>query len=155
MPAQERKQIRLRKAAGVAWLAIWIVVLYLVAAPWRELGGLVDERLRWLEWCVLVTVPPVGFTTGRFARDVAVKGRRRTHAHFLRILLYPAAILTAASLGVLAWIGERGPMGVVFTGFLCYWAGFDLAFGAVPLMEGRSYRFHRLLDPEPKRPKAP
>ncbi len=148
MNADEGRRIRMRKAAGYLWLAAWVVVLYVVAAPWRSLGGLVDERLRWLEWCVLVTALPISFTAGRFARDAAVAGEKWTHLRLLRILLYPAAVLTAVGLVVLTWIGQRGPIGVVATGFLAYWAGLDLAFGAVPLMEGKSYRFDHALDPE-------
>jgi len=138
-----------RKLAGTSWLVAWILVLYAVAAPWRNLGGLVDERLRWLEYVVLVTGLSIGFTVGRFGRDAAESGPGRTHARFLRFLLYPPAAITAAGLVVLTALGERGTIGVVVTAFLSYWAGLDLAFGAVPLMEGKSYRFDRALDPAP------
>lgn len=138
-----------RKLAGTVWLAIWIVVLYAVAAPWRSLGGLVDERLRWLEYFVLLAGLSIGFTIGRFGRDAAEAYPSRTHARFVRFLLYPPAALTAAGLVVLTAVGERGPAGVAVTAFLAYWAGLDLAFGAVPLMEGKSYRFERPLDLEP------
>lgn len=137
-----------RRAAGYAWLAAWMIVLYLVAAPWRGLGGLVDERLRWTEWFVLITALPLGFAVGRFGRERVVSDPTRTHLEFLRWLLYPLGALTALSLLVLTWLGQRGPIGVVTTGFLAYWAGLDLAFGAVPLMEGKSYRLLRPLDPE-------
>lgn len=149
MIAEGRGRVRLRKMAGYFWLAAWIVVLYVVAAPWRHLGGLVDERLRWLEWFVLVTALPIGFTAGRFARDAAEHDGRRTHSRLLRLVLYPPAILTAAVLIALTAIGERGSIGVVATAFLSYWAGLDIAFGAVPLMEGKSYRFDRALEAEP------
>jgi hypothetical protein len=137
-----------RKLAGTLWLAVWILVLYVVAAPWRSLGGLVDERLRWLEYVVLLAGISIGFTIGRFGRDAALSDARRTHARFLRYLLYPPAAITAAGLVVLTALGERGAAGVVVTAFLAYWAGLDLAFGAVPLMEGKSYRFERPLDGE-------
>jgi hypothetical protein len=137
-----------RRAVGVLWLALWIAVLYAVAAPWRALGGVVDERLRWLEWFVLVCGLPIGFTVGRFGRDLAQRGLGRSHLELLRCLLYPLALLTAAALVVLTLIGRRDPVGVVVTALLAYWAGMDLAFGAVPLMEGRSYRLTRPLDPE-------
>jgi hypothetical protein len=45
-------------------------------------------------------------------------------------------------------LGRRDSVGVVVTAFLAYWAGLDLAFGAVPLMEGKPYRFLHPLDPE-------
>jgi len=139
-----------RRVAGFVWLLIWIFMLYLVAAPWRELGGIVDERLRWLEWFLLLVGLSVGFTVGRFGRDVAGPGTGRTHIHFLRFLLYPLALLTALALVALTLMDERDPIGVVVTAFLAYWAGMDLAFGAVPLMEGKSYRLTRPLDAEPE-----
>jgi len=138
-----------RKLAGTLWLLVWILVLYAVAAPWRSLGGLVDERLRWLEYAVLSAGLSIGFTIGRFGRDAVEAGPGRTHARFLRFLLYPPAAFTAAGLVVLTALGERGAIGVAVTAFLSYWAGLDLAFGALPLMEGRSYRFDQALDPEP------
>jgi hypothetical protein len=128
-----------------------MVLLYAVAAPWRELGGIVDERLRWLEWFVLVTGLAVGFTTGRFGRDVAGSGTGRAHVHLLRFLLYPFALLTVVALLTLTLLGERDPVGVVVTAFLAYWAGLDLAFGALPLMEGGAHSFLRPLDPGPPR----
>jgi hypothetical protein len=137
-----------RRAAGTLWLAAWCGVLWAVAAPWRNLGGLESERLRWLEWCVLTVGLALGFTMGRLARDWAVAGAGRTHARALRVALYPPAIVAAAALVVLSVTGERGPVGVVATAFLSYWAGLDVAFGAVPLMEGKPYAFARPLDPE-------
>ncbi len=146
---KERRQAW-RRLLGGLWLVAWIAVLYVVAAPWRSLGGLEDERLRWLEGFVLLAGLSVGFTLGRFGRDVAVAGTGRTHAWFLRFLLYPPAFLTAAGLIALSVMGKRGAVGVAVTGFLAYWAGLDLAFGAVPLMEGKPYAFDRPLDPEPE-----
>ena len=144
-----------RRVAGFVWLAVWIAVLYLVAAPWRELGGLVDERLRWLEWFVIVSGLSVGFTVGRFGRDACGPGTGRTYVGFLRFLLYPPAALVALGLIVLTYLGHRGSVGVVVSAFLAYWAGLDLAFGAVPLMEGRSYRLTRPLDPDPEPSERP
>jgi hypothetical protein len=138
-----------RRAAGFLWLLAWMVLLYAVAAPWRDLGGIVDERLRWLEWFVLVTGLSVGFITGRFGRDVAGPGSGRAHVHLLRFLLYPFALLTVLALFALTLLGERDPVGVVVTAFLAYWAGLDLAFGALPLMEGGAYGFLRPLDSDP------
>jgi hypothetical protein len=149
MRGRQRPSVWKQRLAGGAWLAIWCVVLYGVASPWRRLGGVVDERLRWLEWFVLMSGLAIGFTIGRAGRDAAQAGWGGTHARFLRFLLYPIAALTAISLVVLTLIDQRGPIGVVSSGFLAYWAGLDLAFGAVPLMEGKSYRFERPLDPDP------
>jgi len=137
-----------RRLAGAAWLAGWISILYLVASPWRRLGGLEDESLRWLEGFVLLAGVSVGFTLGRFGRDMAAGGIGRTHLQFLRFVLYPPALLTAAGLVVLSFLEKRGAIGVAVSGFLAYWAGLDLAFGAVPLLEGKDYSLRRPLEIE-------
>jgi hypothetical protein len=64
----------------------------------------------------------------------------------LRWALVPPAALTALSIAGLTALGARGPAGVVVTALLAYWAGLDLAFGALPLMEGRSCRLDPSLD---------
>jgi hypothetical protein len=137
-----------RRVAGAAWLCAWCGVLWAVAAPWRNLGGLESERLRWLEWWALCAGIALGYTMGCGARDWAKSGVGRTHALALRVALYPPGIVAAIALVALASVGERGPVGVVATAFLSYWAGFDAAFGAVPLMEGKSYALTRPLDPD-------
>jgi hypothetical protein len=138
----------LRRVAGATWLAAWCGVLWAVAAPWRKLGGLESERLRWLEWWALCAGIALGFTMGRGARDWVREGAGRTHVLALRVALYPPGLVAAAAMVALAIAGERGPVGVVASAFLSYWAGFDAAFGAVPLMEGRPYAFARPLEPE-------
>jgi hypothetical protein len=143
-----RSRFALRRVAGGAWLAAWCGVLWAVAAPWRNLGGLESERLRWLEWWVLCAGIALGFALGRGVRDWARSGVGRTHAKALRVALYPPGLVAACALVALSFVGERGPVGVVATAFLSYWAGFDVAFGAVPLMEGESYAFARPLDPD-------
>ena len=138
-----------RKLLGYVWLTTWIAILYVVAAPWRRLGGLESELLRWLEWWALFGGTLLGFAIGRAARAVAEEDRSRTWASLLRVLLYPPGAVTAVSLLVLDLTGARGPVGVVFTAFLAYWAGLDLAFGALPLMEGKPFTLSR---PLPKVP---
>ncbi len=150
----ERKRGFLLRAAGTVWLAVWCGVLWAVAAPWRHLGGIESERLRWLEWWVLCAGVVLGFTMGRGARDWAQSGIGRTHAAALRLALYPPGLVAAVALVALSVVGERGPVGVVATAFLAYWAGFDAAIGAVPLMEGRDYAFSRPIgrdEPEERR----
>ena len=137
-----------RKLAGVAWLATWCAVLWTVASPWRNLGGLESERLRWLEWWALCGGIAFGFTIGRAARDWVLAGGGRTLAIALRIALYPPALVAALALIALSVAGERGPVGVVVTAFLAYWAGFDVATGAVPLMDGEPYALLRPLEPD-------
>jgi hypothetical protein len=138
----------MRRVAGAGWLAAWCGVLWAVAAPWRNLGGLESERLRWLEWWSLCAGLVLGFTMGAGAREWAQNGVGRTHALALRLALYPPGLVAAIALVALSSVGERGPVGVVATAFLAYWGGFDAAFGAVPLMEGRPYAFARPLDPD-------
>lgn len=135
-----------RRAAGAAWVAAWCGVLWAVASPWRNLGGLESERLRWLEWWALCSGIALGYTMGCGARDWARSGEGRTYARAMRVALYPPGLVAAIALVALAWVGERGPIGVVATAFLSYWAGFDVAACAVPLMEGGSYRLERRLD---------
>lgn len=137
-----------RRVAGAAWLAGWCAILWAVAAPWRKLGGLESERLRWLEWWALSAGLALGYTLGQGMREWVLEGNGRTHARALRLIFYPPAAVTAVALIVLAIWGDRGPVGVAATAFLSYWAGLDVAFGAIPLMEGRSYALTRPLDPE-------
>jgi len=144
-----RIRLALRRTVGLLWLAIWLAVLYTVAAPWRALGGVIDERLRWLEGFVLVVGLSLGFVMGRFGRDFAGQGPGCAHIDVLRCLLYPLSFLTAIALVALTALGRRDPVGVVVTAFLACWAGVDIAFGAVPLMEGRPHGVLRSVDPEP------
>lgn len=136
-----------RRFLGLSWLAAWCVVLYAVAAPWRDLGGFVQEQLRWLEWFVLMACLSTGFTVGRLGRMSA--GRRDVPGHhgFLRWLLYPIAAVTAAVLVALRWWGMDAPIGIAVTGFLSYWAGLDFGFAAVPLLDGEPYRFQEAPTP--------
>ena len=147
-PAMNRTKT-LRKLAGWLWLFTWIGLLYTVAAPWRELGGVEDERLRWLEAAVLLTGLSLGFTLGILGRRAVLATRGHTYARLLRWALIPPAALTALAIAGLTALGARGPAAVVVTALLSYWAGLDLAFGALPLMEGRSCRLDAPLDPEP------
>lgn len=118
------------------WLSAWIALLYTVAAPWRDLGGVEDERLRWLEAAVLLTGLCLGFTLGCLARRTVRSTRAQAYARLVRWALIPPAALTALAIAALTALGARGPAAVVVTALLAYWAGLDLAFGAVPLMEG-------------------
>ena len=138
----------MRRVWGTLWLAAWCAVLYAVAAPWRHLGGLESERMRWLEWWALCGGLAFGVIVGREVRDWACSGAGRTYVAALRWVFYPPAFLTAGALALMAAREERGAVGVVATAFLSYWAGLDVAFGAVPLMEGKSFRLTRPLDPD-------
>ncbi len=138
----------LRRLAGAAWIAAWVGLLYVVAAPWRGLGGVVDEQLRWLEWFVLMAGLTTGFTVGRLGRQVALERGGVSHLRLLRRLLYPVGAVAAAGVVALWWRGASGGIGVVVTALLAYWGGIDVAYGAVPLLDGRAYAFARPLPPD-------
>jgi hypothetical protein len=129
------------------WILAWGAVLWIVASPWRHLGGLVDERLRWLERFVLGAGIVIGWQVGTAGRRAARPGTGRTHAGLLRWLLWPPAALTAGGLLLLRFAGNPDAIGVVLTAFLSYWAGLDLAFGAWPLVRGEPYCLTGSIDP--------
>ena len=137
-----------RRAAGYGWLAAWMAVLWIFVDPWRNLGGLESEWLRWLEGWALATGLILGGLIGRFARDSASGIVGRTHATLLRYVLFPPAAIAAIALVALRVSEESGPIGVVVTAFLAYWAGLDITFGALPMMEGKDYAFGRPLVPD-------
>lgn len=147
--SRERVRAFRRRAAGYAWLVLWTAVLWIFVDPWRRLGGIESEWLRWLEGWALATGLILGALIGRFARDAATGIVGRTHAALLRYVLYPPAAIAAIVLVALRVNEEPGPIGVVATAFLAYWAGLDLTFGALPLMEGKDYAFERPLEPDP------
>jgi len=131
----------LRRAAGWAWFFLWIAVLFQVASPWRDLGGVVEERLRWLHRFVLLTGFGVGEMLGRQARW-QLSGRSERYRRWLtRLLWHGPALVVAGCLLVLHLEGGRmGEIGVTLTGFLSYWAGLDAGRVVFPLMHGRPYR---------------
>lgn len=143
-----RRRLWSRRAAGYAWTALWLGVLWIFVDPWRQLGGVESEWLRWLEGWALATGLILGGLIGRFARDAATGIVGRTHATLLRYVLFPPAAISAVTLLALRFAEVAGPIGLVATAFLAYWAGLDITFGALPLMEGRDYAFRRPLEPE-------
>ncbi len=139
----------LRRAAGTVWTGAWCVTLYLVARPWRDLGGWVDERVRWSAWAALLVGLTLGFSVGRLARRAAVETGRVTHARLLRDAIVPVAAAAAIAIGILRLFGQDDPIGVIVLGLLALWSGADLAYAAVPLMDGEPYAFARPLPPPP------
>jgi len=133
----------------VIWVAAWAVLLYLVVRPWLDLGGLVGERMRWLEAFVLVAALLAGHTAGEYGREVSGPASGRSHATLLRFVVLIPATLTATALVVLRLIEQHDLTGIVLTGFVAQWAGFDFGFGAMPLIQGRSYRFRGPIDRDP------
>jgi hypothetical protein len=126
-----------------------LAVLYVFASPWRHLGGLVDERLRWLERAVLAFAPILGCLVGGFVRDAAQRGVGWTHARSQRVALWPVAAAIAVLLIVLRSSGDRDAIGVAVSALLGYWAGMDLTVGAWPLTHGLHYRFEGPIEPDP------
>jgi hypothetical protein len=111
----------LRWSVGVSWLGAWAVLLWTVHRPWGGLGGIVSERLRWLERFVLASGLVVGSTLGEIVRSTAVRGG--THGRGLRWLLYPAGIGAATLMVALRLAGRNDPIGIVLGGLLSYSAG--------------------------------
>lgn len=126
-----------RRRTVVGWMRLggWGALLYAFASPWRDLGGVVDERLRWLEWAALSAALPVGFTAGLFARDRSTARPRSDRARAVAAWLLPPAVAVAAAL---LWLEARGAGAdvslVATSALLSGAAGFDAAFGALPLM---------------------
>jgi len=131
----------LRRLAGWLWAVAWLLVLRAFVAPWDDLGGVVSERLRWLEQLVAGGSIAIGCTLGRVARDLAPPGSGRSHATLIRGWLLVAGGTTAVALVLLEWSGRTDWIGVVATGFLGCWAGFDIGFAAYPLMSDEPYSF--------------
>lgn len=122
-----------RTLRGMAWCASWTVVLWGIDRPWRHLGGIVHERLRWLETVVLFMGLLAGHTVGSLLRPRASR-LRWSHLRALRPTLYP--VLGAAVVGTttLDAAGEPELQLIVFTGLLAYWAGLDAGLAALPLL---------------------
>jgi hypothetical protein len=133
--------------AGWLWILSWAAILWLIVSPWRELGGVVSERWRWLEWLVLGWCPVLGCHVASIGRRRARFGSGLSHARMLRMVLVPPAALTAAALLVLRCLENEEAVGVLVTGFLAYWAGLDLALGGWPLAQGDPYSFLGPLTP--------
>ncbi len=114
---------------GLTWLLAWSGLLYLSVRPWRDLGGLVSERSRWLVRLALYAGLAAGCTAGEIARGPA--GRARDIAGFgrrLRWLLYPAALAATAGMLLLQATGRRDPIGILLTGLLSYTAGASTSY---------------------------
>jgi len=136
----------LQRLAGLAWLATWVVVVALFHWPWRDLGGLVSETVRYWERVVLAYSTIAGGFVGATVRDAARPGSGRSHAGMLRYVLGLPAALVAVTLVVLRVRGLDDWIGVVSVGFAGWWAGLDACVGAVPLLCGRAYSFTRAIE---------
>jgi hypothetical protein len=108
--------------AACAWAALWWAVLFAVALPWRHLGGLVDERLRWLERVVLLSSLWLGFCAARWGAPAQADGAANTRLG-LRLLFYPPAILSAVGIVTLRLMGAVDAVGIPLTALAAWGAG--------------------------------
>ncbi len=131
-----------RALAGLLWCAAWGTLLWAIDRPWRDLGGLVHERVRWLQTLVLFVGLLAGHAVGEIARTRAIE-RSAVHARMLRLILYPLLAAAAAATAVLEALGESDLLLIVVTGTASYWAGLDAGFAAFPLIRGEPYSFLR------------
>jgi len=121
--------VRSRILCGIAgWtrLAAWLAALDVVTDPWRSLGGLVDERLRWTALVAGAVAVALGVTaarSGSAAGDLC-----------LRPLLVPPAAASALAFVALWAVGERDAVSAVLTVGVSWTFGVDLVAGAVPLL---------------------
>ena len=136
-----------RRLVGWAWLVAWVLLLHGVHSPWKDLGGLADERLRWLERLVLGLGCIVGFTIGRTIRGWRPRVRA-SHLDLLRYVFLPPSALAAFAVVVADRGGQPDHVGVVLSGFVAYWAGLDVSIAALPLMRGCRYRPTVPLEPD-------
>jgi len=120
------------RLAGWLQIAVWFAVLWTFARPWRELGGIVDETVRWWFRFTLGGAFVVGCVVGEAARNGSAAAERRTHAERSRRALGPAAAATAMGLVLLRLLGHDDWVGVAVIGLLAYAAGFDLVAAAWP-----------------------
>jgi len=114
-----------RAVAGlvaVAWVSLWIVALVAVARPWRDLGGIVSERLRWLERFTLLAALWIGLGAARGAVD-RQRERGVPWPSLLRRVLYPPALVAATTMLVLRLAEWRDPIGVALTALVAYFTG--------------------------------
>ena len=141
-------QSAVRRVAGALWLGVGVLALVFLLDLWSDLGGLVDERLRWWARLGLLGGPVLGYFAGIQARDMAGWGSGRSHASLLRLFWTPLAALVAISSLKLTLQGGHDQARVAFGTFIAYWAGFDAAIAAWPLACGRPYRFLGDIPPE-------
>ena len=132
-----------RRLIGWLWIGAWLVVLVIVHTPWSGLGGIVSERTRWNERATLGTASIAGALAGATGRAWASRPGGPSHAVQARWLWVPPGVATVAIAAVAELRGDWALTLVALVGFLSYWAGLDVAFGAWPLARGEAYSFLR------------
>ncbi len=126
----------LRRGGGWLRLLAWWAVARAMTLPARELGGLIDERTRWLTWAFLGTFGVVGWIAGTWLREETVPGDRRRTRGMRTLVLGPAALLSLVA--AVLWVaGDTDRAHVVLVGWVAWVGGWDVAFAAVPGTWGR------------------
>jgi hypothetical protein len=121
------------RAQGWLRLGAWLVLLYAVHFPWDSLGGIVSERLRWMERFAIAGLFQVGCVIGSFADEARHRGQAAT---FWLALVTPLVVAMLA-LAVFEFRAEPYRGLVVFNGVLSLCAGFDVRRAAWQRMHGR------------------
>ncbi len=109
-------------SVATLWVALWLAALVVVTRPWRELGGLVSERTRWLGRFVALTGLCLGFTAARWA----VSDEPPTRGPWprkLRRLLYPPGAAAAIAMTILRLRGDAEAVGIALTSLVAVVAG--------------------------------
>jgi hypothetical protein len=110
-----------------------------VASPWKDLGGIVDERLRWFHRFSLCMGLAAGAIAGNHGREYGAGRGRSYRRRWYRTAWYSLASITAVLMVVLATTPPReGEIGVLLTAFLASWCGIDCGWSIYPMLHGRS-----------------
>jgi len=113
-------------ASLVPRVAAWGAVLFVADRPWRELGGIVDERTRWLARFVLGTSAVLGAVAGATTRAAGRDGAwHDRHRPWRRAWIGPSAFVACVLVG-LELAGTWRAVLLVLGGWLGYCAGLDL-----------------------------
>ncbi|MBD3868058.1 MAG: hypothetical protein IFK94_08030 [Acidobacteria bacterium] len=129
----------LRRLLGWVWFLAWCSIVYLVASPWRELGGIVDERLRWFHRFSLCMGFAAGAIAGNHGRETGAGRGPAYRRRWYRAAWYPLATVTAVLMVALALSPPReGEIGILLTAFLASWAGIDSGWSIYPMLHGLS-----------------
>lgn len=104
------------------------MLVWCAHAPWRDLGGIVDERVRWAERAALVTAIWIGLVVGDRARE--------RPALRLRPALWPPTAAAAVVSAALQLAGRPWWATIVAGAWLGYVAGVDTGAAVARLLDG-------------------
>jgi len=148
----DTRRVWRRRLLGWIWIGAWLALLAAVHSPWTDLGGIVSERLRWIERATLGGGGILGVLVGASGRALACRPGGPSHAAQVRWLWVPPGTATAAVVVGADVAGDWAVSLVALVGFLAYWAGLDVAFGAWPLTRCEPYTFLRPIPVEEDEP---